>query len=482
MKYTKPILSVLFILLFLLPSDGLSQSANSKIEQVENSLSPAVKVKGEPLWTLEERMKHYNTPGISIAVIDNYQVDWAKAYGWADAKEKIPLTVSTPLQSASISKTINAVGILKLVESGKLDLSKDINEYLRSWKFPYSKESNSKAITLLHLLSHTAGLSTSGFDGYPKANKLPSLIQILDGKKPANSDAVRSRTEPGQSFRYSGGGIVITQLMIEDLTQKSYESYIQESILQALGMSNSFYTIPKDLKTEVAAGHWANGERLKRKYHYYPEQAPAGLWATPLDLSLLIIELQKALDGKSDKLLTQETAALMMKPALENNPSALGTFIDNKQGALYFQHSGSNEGFKCQYYGSMEGGKGVIIMTNGENFNLIPEVLRSVATVYNWKNFVSDKVRTIAKVEEADLKKYDGTYHFNLESALRIQHEGDQLFLFTSSGNKIELYPESPDFFFMRVVDEQVEFTEEDGEWVLNLHQNGAIHKAKKIK
>ena len=478
-------LFLLLPLLLTLPFSSSGQAANARIKKVENSLSPLVKIKGESHWTLEERMKHYNTPGLSIAVVDDYQVDWAKAYGWADAKEKTPLTVSTSLQSASISKTINAIGILKLVESGKLDLSKDINEYLQSWKFPYSKESNSKIITLTDLLSHTAGLSTSGFAGYTKAKKLPTLLQILDGKKPANSDAVRSQFEPGLRFQYSGGGTIITQLILEDLLQEPYESYIHHNILKPLGMSNSFYSIPKDSKTEVASGHWANGERLKRKYHYYPEYAPAGLWSTPFDLSRVVIELQKTIKGKSDRLLSKETAVLMTKPAIDGDQglnSALGAFIEDRKGTKYFQHSGSNEGFKCQYYASFEGGKGVVVMTNGENFGIIPEVIRSVAAVYKWKGFENTKIRTILNVEEANLTPYNGTYHSDSNRTYQIKNEGARLFLITSNGDKIELYAESPQSFFMRVIDAQVEFIEEDGAWELHLHQNGQVRKAKKIK
>ena len=485
-KYFLQALS-LFILLFIVASaqGQTSQAENiqTQINAVENNLLPTVKITGEAPWNIKNRMSHYNVSGVSIAVIDNFEVVWAKGYGVADAKKKNPVTTSTLFQAASISKTVNAVAVLQLMEQQKINLNEDINTYLKSWKFPYTEKSNGKKITTKHLLSHTAGLSTSGFDGYMKAKKVPNLTQILDGKKTNDSEAVRSISEPGLAFQYSGGGILITQQMIEDISKSSYESYISNNILQPLGMNNSLYALNKNLKQkDLASGHWWNGKRLKNKYNIYPELAAAGLWTTPTDLAKFVIALQKSLSEEQEALISKPTAELMFTPVLDNHITALGTFIRDKKGTLYFDHSGSNEGFTCHYYGSMEDGKGVIVMTNAERYELIPEIINSVASVYEWKNFHNPNPRTIVEVSEADLKPLVGTYEFESGNKLTIGNDKDILFILNNENNQLDLYPESNRSFFFRQMDEQIEFIEENNSIALRYHRNGKEYKATRTK
>jgi CubicO group peptidase (beta-lactamase class C family) len=469
----------LFFMNLLFP---LSAQNTNRIQEVENSLSPLVRLEGEALWTLEERMKHHHVPGLSIAVIDDYEIAWAKAYGYADAKEQTPVTTETVFQAASISKTINAVGLLKLVEKGRLDLTSDINDHLTSWQFPYEEETAGKTITLEHLLSHTAGLSTSGFKGYRNGKKLPGTRQIIDGEKPANSDPVRSIHTPGEQFSYSGGGITITQLLVEDISESSYGDYIHKVILQPLEMKNSFYGSPEDRKSvSWAKAHWADGKPLKGGFHLYPESAAAGLWTTPTDLARFIIALQKTMAGKSDILLSRESVQRMISPVVEEPiPVGLGVFLDDKKGNLYFQHSGSNEGFRCQFYGSVNDGKGVVVMVNSENFGIVGEVVRSVASVYNWENFYNATARKITSVTEEEIIPLTGTYELESGKQFSIENEQEQLFLVSSNGNRFPLYPESNRFFFLRVADQQFEFVEEEGGQSVKFYYNGEVLKAEK--
>ncbi|MBK9104398.1 MAG: beta-lactamase family protein [Saprospiraceae bacterium] len=149
-------------------------------------------------------MAYYHVQGLSIAVVHDYKVAWAKGYGWADKKERKPVTPETLFEPGSISKSLNAVGLLKLVQDQKLDLHTDINTYLTSWQFPYDSISHGKKITLAQLLSHSAGLTVHGFPGYDLSAQIPTVPQILDGEYPANTPPVRSAFEPGIRFQYSG--------------------------------------------------------------------------------------------------------------------------------------------------------------------------------------------------------------------------------------------------------------------------------------
>jgi CubicO group peptidase (beta-lactamase class C family) len=157
-------------------SKNYSQEVSDRIARVENNLISWVKVDSVRNWNLVQRMKDLRVNGVSIAVIDNYKIDWAKSYGLADTLEGIAVTSETLFQSASIGKSINGLAFMRLHQDKKIDLSKDINVYLRSWKFPYDSISKGKRINLRQILSHTAGLTVHGFDGYKWDKPLPVLL------------------------------------------------------------------------------------------------------------------------------------------------------------------------------------------------------------------------------------------------------------------------------------------------------------------
>lgn len=395
--------NAIFFFFLIFSSFTLAQNINEKIKSFEHNLNAWDKTKYKKS-TLKERMDFYEVNAVSIAVVKDYKIEWVKAYGFADVSEKRPTTTKTLFQAASISKSFNSLGILKLVESQKLNLDQDINTFLKTWKFPYDSISKGKKINIAQLLNHTAGLSVGGFGGYEKEQALPSITQILDGVKPANSNAVRSIFEPGLKFQYSGGGTTVTQLILEDATGEKYEDYMLKNVLMPLGMTQSSFNQPPSLdkKNLLATGY--NGKvQVVGKYHIYPEQAAAGLWTNPTDLAKYIIETQLSLQGKSNKVLSKE----MSIKRLENN---FGVFVQNYNGTKYFGHSGGNEGFVCHYIGSLEGSNGVVVMTNGRNMQLVNEIVSSIANLNQWKNYPFEPIKesislTIKKVANQDIDK-----------------------------------------------------------------------------
>ena len=393
--------NAIFFLIF--SSFTLAQNINEKIKSFEHNLNAWDKTKHKKS-TLKERMNFYEVNAVSIAVVKDYKIEWIKAYGLADVSEKRPTTTETLFQAASISKSFNSLGILKLVEAQKLNLDQDINTFLKTWKFPYDSISKGRKINIAQLLNHTAGLSVGGFGGYEKGQALPSITQILDGAKPANSNAVRSIFEPGLKFQYSGGGTTVSQLILEDTTGEEYAEYMLKNVLQPLGMKQSSFNQPPSAnkKNLLATGY--NGKvEVVGKYHIYPEQAAAGLWTNPTDLAKYIIDTQLSLQGKSNKVLSKE----MSIERLENN---LGVFVQNYNGTKYFGHSGGNEGFVCHYIGSLEDGNGIAIMTNGRNMQLVNEIVSSIANLNHWKNYPFESIKesislAIKKVANKNIDK-----------------------------------------------------------------------------
>lgn len=377
------------------------ETINTRQDHVENGLTPILRYSDQPTWNILERQAMYNVPGVTVAVIDNFEVDWAQAYGISDDSKGTQATTKTAFQAASISKTVNALGVLIWAEKNDVDLDSDVNTLLKGWQV-----GSEKPITLYQLLTHTAGLSVHGFPGYTSDKNLPTTIQILNGEKPANNKKVKPIMPPGQSFKYSGGGTTITQLLLEEQVG-DYASYMKRTFFDPLGMDHTFY--PSQITGSVSMSHDHKGKSRKNGYNVYPELGAAALWTTPTDLAKLIIEIQKALNGESE-IISQEVATTFTTPWKEGQTNAPGTFIDNEGSIRYFQHSGGNEGFNCLYYASMEKGHGAIVMINAEKFDLIHEIMRGIAETYGWETYLPTVTTRSEIPSKAELATYEGTY------------------------------------------------------------------------
>jgi CubicO group peptidase (beta-lactamase class C family) len=465
-------------------AQSTQKEISEKIQQVENNLFPNIYTQSDTPKTIAQRLAYYKARGVSVAVIHNYKVEWAKGYGWADDSLKRPVTVHTLFQAGSVSKSLNAVGVLKLVQDKKLDLYADINNYLTSWKFPYDSLSKGKKITIANLLSHTAGLTVHGFPGYAHGESIPTVVEVLNGQKPVNTPKVRSMYQPGLKYEYSGGGTTISQLIVMDITHQPYDKYMYTQVLKPLGMTSSTYTqppvnIPPNL---LATGYYDNGKQIPGKFQIYPEQAAAGLWTNPTDLSKYIIETQLAYQGKSKKVLDQQMTRLRLTPYIDKS-AAFGVFIDNLDGVKYFQHQGSDQGFQTQYYGSFEGGNGVVVMVNSDNGAIMYEIINSVAKVYGFKGLNRSKLKKTVTVADSILQSYTGEYELGPKATLTISREGNQLLAKPGKQDKSPLFPETQNKFFVKFAEIEIEFIKDETGKISKaiLYQNGA-HELKKIK
>lgn len=366
-----------------------------RIKRIENGLLPTIVIKGASSgkMNLAQRMKHYKVPGVSIAVINNFRVEWARGFGVKDKESNAPVTSDTLFQAASISKPVAAMAMLTLVQAGKLNLDEDVNVKLKSWKIPDSDFTKDKKVTLRQLVSHSAGLTVHGFRGYESGEEVPTLAQILKGEKPANSLPVFVNLEPSTKWRYSGGGFCVMQLLMTDIMNKSFPEIMRETVLRKVGMTHSTYQqpLPKEQAAQAATGYRASGEKVKGNWHTYPEMAAAGLWTTPSDLARFAIELQKSKAGKSNKALSQEMAKQMLTVQIAN--WGLGIGLEGTGAKGRFSHGGANEGFRCFLVAFTDAGQGAVVMTNSDNGNgLAQEILRSIAAEYAWsESFVTER-------------------------------------------------------------------------------------------
>ncbi len=312
---------------------------------------------------LEKLMQLFKVPGLSIAVIDNFQIVWAKAYGVIEAGSTTPVTTRTLFQAGSISKPVAATGALYLVEHGKLSLDEDVNQKLTTWKVPENEFTKNQKVTLRRLMSHSAGLTVHGFPGYDVNDPVPTLVQIFNGEKPANTAPIRVDFVPGTRVRYSGGGVTIEQQLMMDGAAKPFPALMREIVLDKIGMTDSSYEqpLPPARAAVTASGTYADGRVVHGRWHIYPEMAAAGLWTTPTDLSKFAIEIALSKHGKSNRALSEKMTREMLTPVLEG--AGLGLFLD-KDNPGQFGHNGADEGFQALLTMNSETGKGVAIMAD----------------------------------------------------------------------------------------------------------------------
>jgi len=445
-----------------------------KIRRVENGLLPPVFVKGRSRrMNLLERMKFYKVPGVTIAVINDGRIEWAKGYGVKRAGESERVTPETLFQAASISKPVTAIAALHLVQAEALDLDGNVNDKLLSWKVPENQFTTSRKVTLRRLLSHTAGLTVPGFPGYQIDQPLPTLLQILNGEKPANTPPVRVQFPVGEGFRYSGGGTTVVQQLLIDVTKKAFPALMQELVLTKLEMKRSTFEqpLPAKLHTQAAHGHDTEGRTVQGGWYVYPEMAAAGMWTTASDLALLAIEIQKSKVGKSNKILSAEMIDTMLSPQVRGN--GLGFGLDGEGRSARFFQSGRNKGYICFMTAYQNTGQGLVVMTNTETGGeLIEEIARGVAKEYHWPDYLLEE-KVIKQVDPKVFEDYLGEYEFEAEPGvfISISTENGKLFRQVIEpgeagqiirGAKAELLPESETHFFLRDIAVQYVFVKDE--------------------
>jgi CubicO group peptidase (beta-lactamase class C family) len=344
-------------------------------------LSAAIASAADLDQQIAARMTALHIPGASVAVIDGGKLAWARGYG-VTAENGKPVDAETLFQAASISKHVAAIVALHLVDEGKLSLDEDVNRKLRAWKVPENEFTRDEKVTLRRLLNHSAGLTVHGFPGYAAGETVPTLVQVLDGAKPANTAPIRVDVVPGTLWRYSGGGYEVAQELILDVAGKPFPELAREIVFRPLGMTRSTFEqpLPERLGTNAAHAHRATGAAIEGRWHTYPELAAAGLWTTPSDLARIVLELQTG-----GHILKPETQRQMLTKVLGDY--GLGLSLADVEGQKAFSHGGSNAGYQCMMVGLREKGKGAVVMTNGDRGGqLAGEVVKMIAAEYQWAN------------------------------------------------------------------------------------------------
>tara|TARA_B100000809_G_scaffold177817_1_gene175361 strand:+ start:1746 stop:2948 length:1203 start_codon:yes stop_codon:yes gene_type:complete len=363
-------------------------SAQAAIEQTQTQPGED----GLGTRTVTELMEEFGVPGVSIAVIKDFKIHWAKAYGVADVETGQLVDIETMFQAASISKPVAAMGVLRAVQDGLFSLDDDINGILQSWTLDGKEFTQDQPVTPRTLTSHTSGLGDGfGFPGYDPEQPLPTIVQILEGHELSNVGRVFMEREPMTFYEYSGGGVTVMELALSDVRGRPFVDLMQDGVLTPIGMTRSSYAQPisPQHNNNAARAHDNNGESRGPKWHVYPEHAAAGLWTTPTDLARLIIEVQRSARGESNRVLSQSMIQEMLSP-VGVGPFAVGFTMSKIGEGWYFSHGGSNWGFRALMLAHKVKGYGLVVMTNADQGStVINEISRRIQYTYNWDSVAS---------------------------------------------------------------------------------------------
>jgi CubicO group peptidase (beta-lactamase class C family) len=404
------------------------------------------------------------TPGASVAVIDDFDVAWARGIGKPTIDATHVVSKNTPFQAGSISKPVFALAVMRLVEAGSLDLDGDVNDYLKSWKVP-AGDGWRPRLTLRQLLSHTAGTTVHGFAGYPVAGPLPTVTQVLQGLPPANSQPVIVDLLPGTQFRYSGGGTTIAQQVVVDVTGKSFPDLMRDLVLTPLGMSDSSFEQPPPgvWQDKAAMGHPWNAIQTPGGYRIYTEMAAAGLWTTAADLASLGADVLRALRGDASRLgLSHEAFADMLRPQLKNHEIGqdfvgLGWFCSGRDKEFSFGHPGMNEGFTAEMRLFPAVGKGAVVMLNSiQGAFLRNELLDAIGREYQWPVTESSPAPVPMTTEIV----YAGLYRSEYGVSVQVTQDAEGLLFQYDQQSPFSLFPAGDGEFFTRALPLRVRFDE----------------------
>jgi CubicO group peptidase (beta-lactamase class C family) len=336
------------------------------------------------------RMAYYRVPGVSIAIVRDGAVAFARGYGVTQSGSDECVDPETAFSVGSLSKVAAATVTLTLVDDGVLDLDGDVDPYLTRWAVPANGLTQAEPVTLRRIMSHTAGFNVPGFANYQPQEPVPTILDILDGRPPAKNAPIRVTLLPGSAYRYSGGGVMVEQLAIEDVTGLSLDAAARQRVFDPLGMTRSTYENPLPAAHgNIAKAHGPSGSptALPRGWETMPEEAAAGLWTTPSDLGRLIVGLIDSFHGEPGAVLSVAAARDMMTRVAPSD-TGLGPGITVTPAEIVFSHGGANDSYHAAMYGLLNARAGVVVATNGANGQgFVDEVVRGVWNAEGWPSY-----------------------------------------------------------------------------------------------
>lgn len=319
--------------------------------------------------------------GIQFALVEGGQTLSTQAYGLADREGKVAMTADTPINVASISKSLTAWGMLAFLEHRKLGSDASVRQLLIEGEL-YDEIFPGVDVTAGMLLSHTSGLSGASVPVTPATKPVPRLSDILLGR--SSVPQPRLQSAPGSSYRYSGAGYLVLQKIIEDQTKLAFADFMSETVLSPAQMSNSAFALTPEMLSRVAVYYRADG---RRREPYHLPGAAGGLYSTASNMALFLsLYLESGRETRvriiSDEsfaaLLAPKAAAIDANGPVRNIQYALGHYTyTTPEGTRIVFHAGGNPGLRAIYVIAPDRNAGFFAVANSDNGSeVLAEMMR----------------------------------------------------------------------------------------------------------
>jgi CubicO group peptidase (beta-lactamase class C family) len=461
----------------LIPAGCETRAASltkKRIKGVEKGLLRAVVIKGTTpeKMAIKDRMAFYKVPGVSIAVIDRYGIEWAKGYGTKDLQALEPVTPETIFQAGSLMRPLLAAAVLSLAEKGKFAPDADPASLLRSWTLPRDAayDKTSEPMTLSGLLARSAGLSGPASPGLPRQETIPGLAALAAGLSSKPLDPKM--------------GLMAIQQALVDRIGVPFPAIMDAAVFLPASMSRSVCEVPLPaaLEPSAAFGHLRAGPMVEGGWLNYPVAAADGLWTTPSDYALFLDAVVGDAMGRTASILSASSArTLLAPPAAKGN---LGFVFEGAGNDAFFRVQGRTVGYTANACFFPAKGQGAVILTNSDNGGLLTdEILRAVAAAYQWPYFAPEE-KTLFRLDPSIIEQYVGSYQVTPDYFLQVSAEDYYLVIEPTGQARTKFYVESGTIFFSIDPFIRIQFRRDDQGRVngLVLWQEDFEQKAVKVR
>lgn len=419
----------------------VADQALPRQQQLVQNMLPSVVFAHQSLpANIATRMRWHKVPALSVAAIHKGKLDWTGA--WGELKiGGAAVNCRSLFQAGSLAKPVTLLAALRMKQAGLIDFDRNIEQYLKSYHLPAGRQTDTQPVTLRNLFAHTAGITPGGYAGYAQQQPLPTDQQTVRAESPGNARKVEVLITPGTQLAYSGGGYTVAEIALQDQLQQPFEQLMRQWLIIPAGMKQADFTqpLPSANHTSAASGYRADGSAVPGGWHNHPEQAAAGLWATPSDLAIFLLEIHKGYRGES-KIFSQASIRELLARPVDGH--AYGFRLNGAGDQMFITHYGGTVGYRAGMTINLSTGDGAVFMSNSDNGSeLGHEFLNAMSRVYHWPEFREEQVRRKALPAEA-LQSLTGQYVFTRPQAkVSVVYENQALTLLFPNGDRYAMTP-----------------------------------------
>ncbi len=412
-------------------------------------------------------------PSISLALVRGDEIVWAEAFGYANVRTQTQATTETLYSTGSTFKFVTATALMQLAEEGKLSFDDPVNRYLGDLAIE-----GADSVTFRHILSHHSGLRGP-----------VNIVPLWERRAPMSLEDLVAEIEvigpPGEEFRYCNECYALAGLLVSRISGEDYDAYVNEHILEPLGVTNREASVPTPAMVELLALPYALGDTraspiAQVRYDVYPA---GDMYLTPSDMARFLgAQLNEGVFG-GNRILSGESVRAMREAPFEPNANyayGTGSFEDDAGHAM-IQHSGGIPGFNSRSIGDVDARVGAYLMANAGGTAGPLGYLGGLAVRLLRGEEVAERVAV--EVPRDVLDRYVGRYEIRPEFVLTITRRGDRSYAQATGQQAFRLLAESETEFFFMMLDAQLTF-EMGADGAVSgvvLHQGGRDRPAPKM-